>query len=90
MTEEVKVENWNFEIKNIHQVYSGKVSACMCGCAGTYNETEKAVKRMFNKIKKAFDNGDVVMHNDSIFGPYVFIESDTRINCIYFKKIKEN
>lgn len=41
----------NITFENVKRVYSGK-TGCMCGCIGTYKETERSKKIVFNKILK--------------------------------------
>jgi hypothetical protein len=70
-------------IEDIAEVYSGS-SGCMCGCQGKYNDSDLAKKRMYNKFMK---NLDVVEFTNGFDGEDIFtIETETRINAIYFKK----
>ena len=63
--------------------YSGKVG-CMCGCQGTYNESERARKLAITQILKQNWNVQDFEHVDNLgTAGCIYVESDTRNRVLY-------
>jgi hypothetical protein len=76
----------------VDKVYSG-VRGCMCGCLGTYSETERSTKTRLANIRKAVSpHIDLLEVNDNRSGdvPYFYVETATgHVYCVYFKEPQE-
>ena len=68
----------NVSLDNINKVYSGK-PGCMCGCKGTYNDSDIAKKRMWNRFQKEQEDWKI-----DIDAGCVYNTTETRNNVIYF------
>lgn len=70
--------------KDVVQVYSG-TPGCMCGCKGTYRDSERSKKNMLTRVLKNDYTIELFGRTDreGIAG-CIFAETDTRYQVVYF------
>jgi hypothetical protein len=83
MTPEEFTNKFNLDYTDGIRSYNGK-SGCMCGCIGTYKETESAIKRMYNKLMKLPKIGVHVKKNGVIL--CIFDDDGNRNSVLYFNE----
>jgi hypothetical protein len=75
----------NIDYTHVARVYSGR-SGCMCGCKGTYRDSDRSKKVMLTKVLKGdyqvefFNKPD----SDGTAG-CIFTDNGDRTQVVYFK-----
>ena len=64
--------------REVSKVYRGKRDRCCCGCAGTYNDSDRAKARAVREIEAA-DEADI-----EVGSSYVALARDNRLLIVYF------
>ena len=82
LTQTTERNQMSLNVNHTTQSYSGK-PGCMCGCRGTYNETERARKMALTSLQA---NPNVRLDMWSVNGVEegcLFVETETRTRCVY-------